>query len=374
MKFYSTFIFLLFYVFTQGQEVTTLATVTANGGISVGPDGILYVAHFGPLPPNAAIGKNMYKITPTGDVSLFVDGAFSVGSGNTYHSSGFIFQSNFATGDIMKIDLDGNVVDPSFTNISGPVGIAEGPDSNLYICSCNTGTVKKVLMDGTTSNFVSSVNFACANSITFAGDGNFYTTNFSNGTIHKITPAGDLSVLGTTPAGNGHIIFRENDQHLYIASYTGQRIYKMDLDGNHTLIAGTGGPGAFNSPDPLLSTFTKPNGINISPDGCSLYISQDEDVLRAIKFSDGACASSTTIPLPKAKIEVYPNPAEGFLQIKNPEQKKIVKISIIDSLGRTLTNHAFSSTIDISGLAPGSYSIIFTDVDHVDYAGVFLVK
>ncbi len=362
MKIFTTTILLSIALLTLGQTVSTLTDVTANGGISVDTAGNLYVAHFGPLPPNSAIGKHIYKITPDGMVNRIVDGLLSVGSGNSYHTSGVLYQSNFNTNTIMKFDLDGTMLDDNFAQVSGPVGITEGPNGSLFICSCGLNRIYRIEEDGTSSVFASSSLINCANGITYAGDGNLYTTNFSDGRILKITPDGDISLLGSTPVGNGHLTYRAMDQHLYIASYTGNRIYKMDLDGNVELVAGTGTFGSLDDPDPLLSTFAKPNGIELSPDGCSLYISQDLDVLREITFSDGNCMSGSADPLKIVELEVFPNPTDGILNINAGEKGWFSEIKIYDASGRTVISIPFRNTIDISNLSEGSYTLqLLTD-------------
>ena len=63
----------------------------------------------------------------------------------------------------------------------------------------------------------------------------------------------------------------------------------MSKSGTMALFAETGKSGAVDHIDPIMSTFSKPNCIVISSDGCSLYITQDENVIREIKFNDSSC-------------------------------------------------------------------------------------
>ena len=233
---YTLILFLIASPFlTFSQRVTTLATVTANGGVTLDKEGNLYVAHFGPLPfVTGQEGKNIYKITTAGDVSLFVENQLNVGSGNHFDSQGFMYQSSFQSGTILKIDPDGNVVNPNFAAVSGPVGITVGDNDTMLVCSCNSNAILKIAQQGDISTFASGSSFACANGITKDDNGNFYTTNFSDGSITKIEADGTTTTLGNTENGNGHIAYRKKDQKLYIASYGANRIYRMDLSGNVT--------------------------------------------------------------------------------------------------------------------------------------------
>ena len=361
---YNTITCLLLFspILCLSQEVSTLANVTANGGISVDDEGNIYVAHFSPLPPNPSIGKNIYKIKPDGEVSIFVDGQLNVGSGNSFDNAGFLYQSNFATGKIYKIDTLGNVVDDNYATINGPVGITLGPGNVLFVCGCGDNTVKRITSGGTLLDFASGTAFNCANGITTDDNGNIYTTNFSDGRITKIVTGGGMQTLGSTPAGNGHIAYRSNDQMLYIASYSGNRIYKMDLSGNVELFAGTGSPGTANSTDPLQATFDKPNGIAFSPNGCSLYITQDGNVLREIKFADASCTTSIQLVDDYVGLNIYPNPASDNIYIENTQNIIINSISIFDVYGKLISEikSVENNLINISYLNTGIYSFMIS--------------
>ena len=359
---YNVFLLLFLPIIGHLQEVTTLATLTANGGVTLDSVGNLYVAHFGPLPPNPAIGRNIYKVTPEGAVSLFVDDELRVGSGNSI-AGGFLYQSNFAANVIYQIDLEGNIVNPNYATIAGPVGIATGNDSSLYVCSCVDGAVKKITPDGNVTDFATGSFFACANGITIDDDGNLYTTNFSDGRITKITASGNAETLGSTPVGNGHITYRAADQMLYIASYSGHQIFKMDLAGNATLFAGTGAVGAVDATNPLEATFNRPNGIELSPDGCSLYVTQDNDVIREIKFGDTACLSDVQSLDENPHLKLYPNPSTGKIIFENLGEVRITSISIFDVKGSVVMKMTSnrSGVIDVSTLSPGTYIVLMKD-------------
>ncbi|MFK7935764.1 MAG: T9SS type A sorting domain-containing protein [Saprospiraceae bacterium] len=367
-----------FSTFCLAQEVITFTNVTANGGVSVDKDGNIFIAHFGPLPPNPSIGKDIYKITPTGEVSLFVDNALNVGSGNAIDADGFMYQSNFATGAIYKIAPDGTVVDNNYANVAGPVGITVGSDNSLYICSCNQNQIKKVSPTGAITTFASGSVFNCANGITQDTIGNLYTTNFSDGRITKVTPDGTTSTLGSTPAGNGHPVYRAADDALYIASYSGQQIFRMDMTGNVELFAGTGASGITNAVNPLQATFSKPNGINISNDDCTLYISQDGNVLRAILFNDGNCGVSDVESIEQhPNFKVYPNPVVHTLHVEYDGDLRFINVQLIDGQGRKVKNipveaGSTSLKIDVAALTASIYTLYLQSEENKAYTYRFI--
>lgn len=362
----SLFLFLfLLPILISGQEVTTLANVTANGGVTLDADGNLFVAHFGPLPfVTGEEGKNIYKITPSGEVSIFVNDQLTVGSGNHFDSQGFLYQANFQIGRVFKIDVNGDVVDNNFATIVGPVGITIIENDTVVVCECNTGSIKKIAQDGTVTTLAQSTLFACVNGITKDETGTFYTTNFSNGVLNRVAKNGDVTTLGSTTFGNGHLTYRALDQHLYIAGYSSNQIYKMDLNGEVSLFAGTGLPGTFDSTDPLSATFDKPNGIEISNDGCSLYITQDQHVVREIKLNDYGCTTSASMEEEEADIILYPNPSKGKVSVKS---KNFVfkKVQILDTSGSLLLEVDFKedTNLDLTALNSGSYLVLFITAD-----------
>ncbi len=378
-SFYCLFWLFLFCIplLTSAQKISTLATVTANGGVTVGADGMIYAAHFGPLPPNPSIGKSIFKITPEGDVDLFVSNALNVGTGNDLDADGFLYQANLATNTIFKINPQGVIVDNSFGSmpIPSPVGVHVHTNGTVFVAACGDNNIYQITPDGTTSVFASG-GFNCANGIT-SDFINLYVTNFNDGFVTKITPDGERTTVGDTGFGNGHIAYRSVDKMLYIASYTGNRIFRMDLDGNVSVFAGNGQQGTNDSDNLLQATFTRPNGINFNRTFCSLYITQDENVIREIKFFDGRCDPPTSVKdLQKAtNIRIFPNPTSGNLLLKNPDNLSIVNLDIFDNLGRqVLTAQKINDQLDISTLSKGLFLLVLTTADQQQYREKLIIK
>ncbi len=341
MKFTITFTLILLLSFSTGfaQEVTTLTTITANGGISVKPNGEIIVSHFGPLPfVTGQEGRNIYSITPEGDVSLFAENVVRVGTGNTIDSQGNIYQGSFQENKVIKLDSDGNVIDNNFAAANGAVGVLAIENDTILVCSCGTNSVLKVAQDGSSSVFASGPEFNCPNGITKDEQGIVYVSNFSDGRVTKITRNGTATTLGNTGSSSGgHVAFRHVDQMLYLTSYQTHRLYKMDLSGNSTPFAGTGASGAMDAMDAMQATFAKPNGLEFSPNGCSLYITQDEDVLREILFTDGVCDNTgfEDIDL-NPMFNVYPNPARERFTVENESSSTIQSIQLVGLSGRMI--------------------------------------
>ena len=248
-------------------EVEILAELPiGTAGIVVDNDGNIYSADFG-LSSDSGNESSIYKITPEGDVSVFATG-FIEASGNTIGPDGNIYQSDFSSGRVSVVSPDGSISTYA-GGMGSPVGLTFDSSGNLYVANCGGNTIRKVTPSGEVSTLVRGSLFNCPNGITADLDGNLYVANFRNSNIIKITPDGTPSVFGTTPGNNGHILFFENS--LYVVARNANQIYQLSLDGELTLLAGTGNRGHNTGPT-LGAEFSLPNDIGFSPDGAFIYV------------------------------------------------------------------------------------------------------
>ena len=271
-----------FVTLTPAQTVSTLTPTpfVASGDLAVDTEGDIFVANFGAL-LNGTSGREVYKVTPEGEVSLFASG-FSGASGNTFDGEGNLYQSNIASDQISKITPDGTVtfIANSTDGVSNPVGLTFDSAGNLFVANCNN-SILRITPAGVGSTFSTSALLSCPNGLTSDDDDNLYVANFNNGTIVKITPQAVATNFASTPSGatkpaggNGHIIFA--NQRLYVVSNASQQVFEIDIaTAELTLIAGTGTKGRADGPL-LEASFSLPNGIDVSPDGTKLYINDSE--------------------------------------------------------------------------------------------------
>lgn len=248
---------------------TIVALDAGTGGVEVDPDGNIYVADFGTQLSGGTAGTSVYRVTPTGEVSVFATG-LSGASGNAFDSQGNLLQSNIAASTISRIAPDGTVETlASGGGLAGPVGIAVGAGDTLYVASCNNDTIQRVSPDGAVTEFSSGGLFNCPNGIALADDGNFYVANFGGGNVVRVSPAGAASLLVTLPTNNlGHVTAANGV--LYVVSRGTHQIWEVTLAGATRVLAGTGARGRRDgaAPDATLSF---PNDIGVSPDGSVLY-------------------------------------------------------------------------------------------------------
>ena len=258
------------YVVAQEPVMVTTLTVPfqASGGVTVGPDGGVFVADFGPQ-LNQGNGPNVFRVSPEdGSIVLYATGLIGA-SGNDFNSLGDLLQSNIGANRTSRIQPDGTVTTFS-TGHAGPVGLVVDAADNAYVANCGNGTVSRVTPDGVASQFAASPFLQCPNGITLDDVGNLYVANFGNASVVRIDPAGIASVFATIPGSqNGHLTFAGGK--LYVVARRANQIYTVEMDGTVTLLAGTGVRGKADGPA-LQATFSIPNGIAPSLDGRVLYV------------------------------------------------------------------------------------------------------
>ncbi|MDX1396480.1 MAG: hypothetical protein R3195_19015 [Gemmatimonadota bacterium] len=259
---------------TPGQEaaaeVRTLAgpIEAGSGGMETDADGNVYTADFGATLSNGPPGTRVWRVTPDGDVSVFAEGLRGA-SGNVIGPDGWFYQSNIAANTVSRISPDGEVETFVSSGIRNPVGLVFDADGHLIVANCGGGSLSRVDADGTPEVFTDTDLLRCPNGITLASDGNFYVANFSDGNVVRVTPDGEASVFATLPGNNnGHILF--GNGVLYVVARGNHQIYELTLDGELTLIAGSGERGLDDGPA-LEATLSLPNDVALSPDGRILY-------------------------------------------------------------------------------------------------------
>lgn len=275
MRTFAAILLLLVSVASGAQTVSTVAgPFEAAGGMSVGPDGNLYVGNFGDFLSTAG-GKEVWKVTPEGEISLFAEVIFGA-TGNGWDSQGNFYQADIGASVIWKIEPDGTqtVLAQSFN----PVGLAIDREDNVYVTSCALGRINRITPLGEVTLYAEDGNLLCPNGLTVDPAGNLYTVNFSDGGVFKIDREGDVVEIARTPGsairpngGNGHVAYARG--RLFVTSNATDQIYEIEMNGTMRVLAGTGIRGHDDGAADEAS-FSFPNGIAVSHDQRTLYVNE----------------------------------------------------------------------------------------------------
>ena len=227
---------------------------------------------------------------------------------------GFIF-SDQGNSRVRRVLPDGNIVTvagngtASFSGdgaqataaaLNGPLGLALSPDGSTIFADGNnnrirlvntSGVIGTIAGTGTTSPFNDGVpagnaNLAFPADVALQADGGYLLPDNDHHRIRRVSPGGIIStVAGTgTPASTGDggpavtatlndpvSVALTPDGGYVIAELFGNRVRKVDANGNISLVAGTGTAGfnGDNIPGPSAS-LNQPTGLAVAADGSVL--------------------------------------------------------------------------------------------------------
>ena len=274
----SLLLFLLSHGVTAwAQNVTTLTPTPfpASGDLAVDTDGNIFVADYG-VSIVRPRGTRVYKVTPAGEVSVFATGIMG-GTGNTFDSQGNLYQSSYDSARIDLISSDGVVTRFAGSPDQGivrPIGLTFDSRGNLFVANWSSNFIAKITPGGVSTIFSQSALLDSPTGLTSDDQDNLYITNNNNGDIIKLTPTGQASLFAATSTASGadssgHIIFA--NERLYVASISLHQVFELSLAGELKVLAGTGIRGVTDGPL-LEASFSRPYGIDVSPDGRLLYV------------------------------------------------------------------------------------------------------
>lgn len=181
---------------------------------------------------------------------------------------------------VIRVDLETGLLTGVFTsggNLRTSVGIAFGPDGNLYVGDRDANAVLRY--DGLTGEFIDvfvpsgSGGLSSTEALAFGPDGNLYVTEFyGNRVLRYDGVAGDfLGVFATDPnlRGTRSMIFGP-DGDLYVAGNFSNNVVRFD-----------GVTGAYKSI--WIWGVSAPNGLAFGPDG-NIYVAS-ESTNKIIRYS-----------------------------------------------------------------------------------------
>ncbi len=296
------------------------ARLTTPHGIALGPDGSLYIADttypsIRRVSPNGIISTVAGTGTSgySGDGGLATQAQLVSPSDITIGSDGSFYIADYGSHSVRMVGADGIITTVVGTGVSGfsgdggpatqaqlsgPGGVALGPDGSLYISDTLNNRVRRVSPDGIITTVAGSgawghggdgglatlAQFRYPNGLALSPDGSLYIADYYSGRIRRVSSDGII----TTVAGGGYgsddgpatqallngpsgVAFSP-DGNLYIAENRGHRIRQVSPEGIITTVAGIGvaGYGGDGSPA-ILAHIYRPHDVALGPDG-SLYI------------------------------------------------------------------------------------------------------
>lgn len=308
-------------------------------GLSVGPDGCLYISDNG--------NRRVRKVTPAGIITT-VAGSGSSGSGGdggpaadaqfayvgavAADAAGNLYIADTTNHRVRKVDILGIITNFAGTGTGGfsgdggpaadaelnrPLGVAVGPGQEVYIADTVNGRVRVVDTEGNISTFAGGGNstedgvptdyrLTSPYGLTVSSTGIVYIANWSGNTVVRSTASLIEKVAGTGAAGftgdggpaldarlnvpqDVAILEDGGNVTVFFSSSENNRVRSV-TNGNITTVAGTahlagdGGPAT----EGLLDG---PSGVAVDADG-NLFISEERNhTVRKVNAADGTIAT-----------------------------------------------------------------------------------
>ncbi|HEX5056127.1 MAG TPA: hypothetical protein VFX02_06480 [Gammaproteobacteria bacterium] len=247
--------------------VSTLAHTgfTTSDGISVGPNGDIYVSG-GPA------AQNILRITPEGEISVFATGFVSANSSD-FDSSGNLYVADYQANAVRKITPTG-VKTIFASSLNGPSGIWVDQNDNVLVSlfganfSGTGASVLRITPGGAISTYASGGGLQDVIGIVGDENGQIYASNWASGRIYKITD-GTVTLLAQTGGSANEICY--SNGYIYVPSPGSARLRRVALDGTVENFIGTSRQQTVNG---LLADadFEEPNSCDFSADGTVLYV------------------------------------------------------------------------------------------------------
>lgn len=353
------------------------------------------------------------KVTNSGVISLFCgtgspgnsgDGGLAIHArigfvtGIASDSSGNVYLADGGNSCVRRVTPDGIITTIAGTGVAGyngdgipatdaqlsnPQSIAVDDTGNLYICDRNNYRIRKVLRSGTIQTIIGtgsngfSADGALADTSAIAEsycvivdhsgnilfkDGNrIRKINCANRIIETIAGNGVNGYSGDGGAANFASIATvqftsDSAGNLFLSEQGENRLRKVNNSGQISTFAGTGAVGIDGDGVPIATAkISAPTGIAFSAVG-ELFFADASARIRKITLAwDGV----NEVGGAHDRLELYPNPAHGVVNVRMNTPAKEANLTILDASGVVVKSMTVpcnvAAAVDVGGLLPGMY-------------------
>lgn len=248
--------------------------------------------------------------------------------------------------------VGGPITDYTGPGISGPAGIAVGPDGALWFTNINNDSIGRITTDGVVTNYTDA-GIDAPYSIIAGPDGNLWFTSHDNNKIGRITTAGAITLYSdATRIGGPYAIAAGSDGAIWFANggLPGQTITKRSIGTITTAGVVSYYPAPGGSPwscPGLTDLVCEPTGIAAGPDSALWFTNSGTSTIGRITTGGALSMYGGTGVSTPLYITAGPDSALWFTNIGN------------NSIGRaatdgTITNYPSGTISGPRVIATGS--------------------
>jgi len=335
------------------QTVENVDTAFIDDGLIVGSDNYIYGAHF--------YGSRIYRISPSGIVSIFADG-FNTPNGLAFDSMGNLFVADHSGNAIYKVDPSGTVT-PHVLSLGQPSGILKEFDSDTMIVTRYAANlILKIAPDGTIDTISTGGILNGPVGLAYDDDNNLFVANFNDRKLIQIESDGTQGLLAQFP-GPGNLGFMTYGNGMFYGTgYDSHKIYQIrQSDTLISLLAGSS-IGEVDG-DTSIAKFNRPNGIAFNSLKDTLYISAfgTGNVRRITNIINTTGIES--IKLDHLELSIFPNPVKESINLRfTLLSAEKLTFSLFDLSGKLVLSTNYlgikgdnSAEINISQINSGIY-------------------
>lgn len=259
-------------------------------------------------------GNSVYKITPSGEASVFISGLANP-NGLAFDSQGALFVVEYSASKIHKYAPDGTLIE-SFNVTDGVASnLIKAHDSDAMIfTNVVDHSINKLETDGTITKLFTGAPLDVPVGLTYDNNGKLYIGNYLNREIYQLKNNGTVKYIATIPDSGtnfpylGFISYANN--LLWATNYGEHKIYTVKPHKLDDVAVFSGSTIGTMDGDISEATYTYPAGIVYNPNEEALYVSQyfNGSVRKILEIS--------SYERPKLKFRLFPNPAHYFTIVK----------------------------------------------------------
>ncbi len=336
---------------TSAQKVETLVFKTSMNFEAINwlPDGRIFVADYG--------NGRLYKLSINGFVETLVTEFANIAGGGVDQNGNFYF-SGISNGTVNRLN------DGGFTQVASgfnqPVGILPSETSaEIFLAVYGENAVYQVnVSDGSKTKIAQGQGINGPDGMVFDDEGNLIVANFNTQRIHKIDKDFNVSLFADLPVVGFAGYIAKNDEHYFIPSIAGHKIFQITKDGEVSELAGSGEEGNADG-DFSTASFSNPNGIALNPAGDTMLVSDGS----RIRMITGFKSTTSSLERPEEpSITLSPNPCGDLLTIDIEAEGQVQKLEIFNASGLSVLSDTTSITtshqVDVKDLSAGIYSMV----------------
>lgn len=342
------------------QSVSTLINDSTRSfeAIHWHPDGRIYVADFN--------NGRLYQVYTDGTIQTLLTGIPNIAGGG-FGGDGHFYFSGLATGEVYRLNPD-HTATLIARGFNQPTGILQSSATDtLLVAQYGNNAVAKLSLNGQTiTPWINGNGINGPDGIINGFDGTILIANFNDQNIQRVNPDGEISQFSSLPFAGFTGYITKADNHIYVPSIAGKRVFKVDIDGNATVLAGDGSTGNEDGIG-IEATFNNPNGIASSPTGDTILVTDDHRIRMITNLA--MTTNISDIPLIN-DLSISPNPTMDYLNVSfDLETANKFSWRIFNQQGQLLLQDTLKPfvagknqlQISVAPLTLGTYTLHITD-------------